>query len=80
MISIKTEKEIEIMHQAGRALSAIMKRLKAEVRTGVRTIDLDKLAAELIFKSNLKPAFKGYQGYPSALCTSVNDEVVHAVP
>jgi len=80
MILIKTQEEIEIMHQAGRALAEIMRKIKAEVKPNVATYDLDRLAYELILKSGLKPAFKGYQGYPASLCTSVNNEVVHAVP
>ena len=80
MISIKTQNEIAIMHQAGKALAAIMKKIKAEAKPSVATKDLNKLAEELIFKSGLRPAFKGYQGYPAALCASVNNEVVHAVP
>lgn len=80
MISIKTQKEIQIMHRVGQKLAVIMQQIKSEVSPGLTTKDLDKLAQELIFKSGLKPAFKGYQGYPATLCTSINDEVVHAVP
>ena len=80
MITIKTDQDIALMRQAGQILAQIMRELKAAVAPGIKTEDLDKLANELILKSGTKPAFKGYQGYPAALCTSVNNEVVHALP
>ena len=80
MIIIKTQEEIAIMHQAGIVLADVMRKIKAEVKPGVATQDLDRLAHELILKSGLRPAFKGYQGFPATLCTSVNNEIVHAVP
>lgn len=80
MITIKTPQEIEIMHKAGKLLAQVMNQLKAEVAPGVTTQDLNKLAEELIFKSGCQPAFKGYQGFPAALCVSVNEQVVHGVP
>jgi len=80
MISIKTIEEIKIMTQAGQILSKIMKELKAKVEPGVTTNELNKLAEELIFSFGAEPAFKGYRGFPSALCTSINEQIVHAVP
>ena len=84
MIILKTEKEIEIMRQGGRRLAGILQRLGKEVRPGVTTRELERLACELIARAGGRPSFKGYQSkydkkpYPTALCISVNDEVVHA--
>ena len=80
MISIKTSQEIGIMRDGGRMLSAIMKELVAEVKPGVSTAELDKMARDKIVKAGAKPAFLNYQGFPAVMCTSVNNQVVHAIP
>ncbi len=80
MITIKTEKEIEIMRQGGRLLAEVMRSVKNEVREGVTTKELDKFAETLILEKGAKPAFKGYEGYPATLCTSVNQVIVHGLP
>ena len=80
MVSIKTPEQVEIMAQAGRILSRIVKELKNKVEPGITTQSLDKLAEELIFYSGAKPAFKNYRGFPAALCASINEQIVHAVP
>jgi len=80
MTSIKTSEQIEIMARAGQILSQIMRELKNRVEPGITTQSLNKLAEELIFDSVSKPAFKGYNGFPAALCTSINEQIVHAVP
>jgi methionyl aminopeptidase len=80
MISIKSLKEIEIMAEGGRILAQIMKELEKQVKPGVTTKELDRLAESLIFKYRGKCSFRGYQGFPTCLCASVNEEIVHAVP
>jgi len=80
MIPIKTPDEIESMAQGGKILAGIIKDLRIRVEPGITTRDLDKVANDLIFKSGAKPSFKGYRGFPAALCTSVNEQIVHAVP
>lgn len=86
MIIIKTPDEIKIMRGGGRILADIMKQLSGAVKPGITTKDLDRLAEELIFRYGAKPSFKGYRtdssrkAYPTALCVSVNEEIVHAVP
>jgi len=80
MISIKSPKEIQIMKESGKILAQIIKEVSKEVKPGVRTIELDRLFEGLVLKSGAKPNFKGYQGYPASLCTSVNEEIIHAVP
>lgn len=82
MISIKNEKEIQIMRQAGLILSNVIKKVGQHVGEGVSTLELDQLAEELIYQAGAKPAFKGYgeDPYPATLCTSINEEVVHGIP
>lgn len=80
MIPIKTEEDIRIMAEGGRILASIMKELEDKVEPGITTKELDRVADTLILKSGGKPSFKGYQGFPASLCTSVNQELVHALP
>ncbi|MBI2062764.1 MAG: type I methionyl aminopeptidase [Candidatus Yanofskybacteria bacterium] len=80
MIEIKSAEQIQIMREGGRILAKILKKLSEAVKPGITTKDLDKLARELVLFYKVKPAFLDYGGYPAAVCTSVNDEVVHCVP
>jgi len=80
MISIKTAEEIKIMVEGGKILARIMKELEKKVRPGITTKELDRLAESLILKSGGKCSFKGYEGFPNCLCTSINEEIVHALP
>ncbi|MFH0852636.1 MAG: type I methionyl aminopeptidase [bacterium] len=80
MIPIKTEQEIKIMKEGGWLLAKILEALKEKVKPGITTAELDKVAQDLVFACGAKPAFLGYQDFPAALCTSVNEEVVHGVP
>ena len=83
-ISIKTEQEIAIMREAGHALAEIMRELEKEIKPGIDTLQLDKLAEELVFAHGGKAAFKGYgdskNPFPATICASINDEVVHGIP
>ena len=80
MISIKTAEEIKIMVEGGKILARIMKELEKKVRPGITTKELDRLAESLILKSGGKCSFKGYEGFPACLCTSINEEIVHVAP
>ncbi|MBM3250682.1 MAG: type I methionyl aminopeptidase [Candidatus Nealsonbacteria bacterium] len=80
MISIKTKQEIEIMREGGEILARIMKELEKRVGPGVATAELNKVAEDLILKYGGKPSFKGYEGFPAALCASINEELVHCIP
>ena len=80
MIPIKTPEEIELMQKSGQILAKIMRELKVKVEPGITTKELDKLAEKLIFDCEVKPAFKGYNGFPAVLCTSINEQIVHGVP
>ena len=80
MIKIYNENEIEILRQGGKILAKIIEELKKEVKPGVTTKYLNKVAKDLVFSWGAKPSFKGFKGFPAALCTSINEEIVHAVP
>ena len=80
MITIKNEKEIELMREAGYMVSKTHKYLKDFIKPGITTNELDKLAEKYIRSMGGIPTCKGYEGYPATLCTSVNDEVVHGIP
>ena len=80
MITIKTKKEIEIMREGGQILAWVMRELEKLTAPGIITRDLNRAAENLILKHNAKPSFKGYQGFPCALCVCVNEELVHCIP
>jgi methionyl aminopeptidase len=80
MIRLKSKREIAIMEKAAAILRQAFERLQPAVREGVTTLELDRIAEEAIRKAGGTPAFKGYRGFPAALCASVNEEVVHGIP
>jgi len=80
MITIKTAEEIEIMAEGGKILAGIMKELEKMVKPGITTKELDKVAADLVLSYGAKPSFENYMGFPAALCTSVNEVIVHGIP
>ena len=79
-ILIKTAGEIERMRASGRILREIHNAIAPVVKPGATTMDLENAAAAKILEFGVQAAFKGYHGYPAALCTSVNEEVVHGIP
>src|SRR5438034_2126656 len=79
-IHLRSAGEIEKMHRAGLIVHDVLSSLRASVRPGMTTMDLEKLAEEKIAGKPGHPAFKGYRGYPCVLCTSVNSEIVHGIP
>jgi methionyl aminopeptidase len=81
MVTIKRAEEIEAMRHAGRILAEILEVLHAELRPGITTLELDRVAEEMIRDADAVPSFLGYHGtYPATICTSINDEVVHGIP
>lgn len=80
MISIKTPEEIKIMAEGGKILAEIIKELERQVKPGIATRELNRVAETLILKSGGKPSFKNYKGFPAALCVSINEEIVHGIP
>ena len=81
MIQLKSAREIEIMAQGGRILAATVARLRAAVRPGVTTAELDEMAETFIRShEGATPAFKGLYGFPGSVCASINNEIVHGIP
>ncbi len=80
MTKVKTPEQIKAMRESCRILGLILKELEEMTVPGITTMDLERRAAELCEKYKVRPAFKGFHGYPYILCTSVNDEVVHTFP
>lgn len=79
-ITLKNEEEIELMRKAGQMLARVHIELARELKEGMTTKDIDRLAEEMILSFGGYPNFKGYNGFPAAACVSVNDEVVHGIP
>ena len=80
MIIIKNHHEIALMKKAGRVVAETLLLLERQVKPGVATTDLDRMAEEFITKHGAKPSFKGLYGFPSSLCISVNEQVIHGFP
>jgi len=79
-IIVKTPAEIEIMYQANQIVAGVLTLLEQEIKPGITTFALDRLAEEYCRDHQAIPAFKGYKGFPASLCASVNEEVVHGIP
>lgn len=81
MIQLKSAREIDLMLQGGRILGATHEALRAAVRPGISTAELDQLAEEFIRShEGAIPAFKGLYGFPGSICASINHEIVHGIP
>lgn len=80
MIILKSNREIELMRQAGRIVALALEKMRESVQPGMTTADLDRLAEGVIKGSGARPLFKGYGGFPANICTSINEEVVHGIP
>jgi methionyl aminopeptidase len=81
MVTLKSEREIERMRASGKVVAEVLQALESEIRPGVATAELDRLAESIIrAHEGARPAFKGYGGFPASICASVNEEVVHGIP
>src|SRR4030043_556270 len=80
MVILKSDREIEKMLVSNRIVAETMCKLEQLIEPGISTIELDYFAENVILKRNAKPAFKGYRGFPSTLCVSINEEIVHGIP
>src|SRR3990167_8511028 len=80
MIILKSPREIALMRAGGRILAEVMERLRAFVKPGISTAEIDREVETFIEEKGAKPAFKGYRGFPATVCTSINEEVVHGIP
>jgi methionyl aminopeptidase len=79
-VVLKSSQEIEKMRRAGQVVREVLELVRALVKPGATTYDLEKAAQERLTQLGVKAAFKGYHGFPCVLCTSVNSEVVHGIP
>ncbi len=79
-VSIKSEREIELMREAGRILARVHEELGKMIKPGISTLDIDRAGERMIRGYGCTPSFKNYNGYPASICVSVNDEVVHGIP
>jgi methionyl aminopeptidase len=79
-IILKSQTELEKMYRSGQIVWEVLSELRAMVKPGVSTMDLEQFAERRSGERGARPAFKGYMGYPCVLCTSINEEVVHGIP
>ncbi|WP_227464495.1 type I methionyl aminopeptidase [Nocardioides lijunqiniae] len=79
-IEIKSPDQIDAMRRAGLVVGRTLELMRASVRAGISTAELDAIAEDHIRSSGAVPSFQGYQGFPASICASVNDEVVHGIP
>ena len=80
MILLKTKEEIELIRDAGLLLGKTLAEVGRHIRPGVTTAFLNQIGEQYIRDNGAKPLCKGYEGFPSAFCISVNDVVVHGIP
>ena len=80
MVTIKSEREIELMREAGKILASVHEELGKAVKPGISTKEIDRICEEMIRSHGCIPSFLNYQGYPASVCISINDEVVHGIP
>lgn len=79
-IELKSKEDIEIMRRGGKILANIFKNIEKEVKENITTYDLARKVEQLMKEYKVKPAFKGYRGYPEVICVSINEEIVHGIP
>ena len=80
MINKKSREEIKLMRQAGNIVALVHKEMAQVIEPGISTLELDKIAYDIIKKNKAIPTFLGYCGYPNSICASINEEVVHGIP
>lgn len=80
MIKLKTPEQIEKIRVASRLVAEVLGELEKAVEPGISTLELDTLARRFIQARGGRPAFLGYMGFPGAICTSVNEAVIHGIP
>lgn len=80
LIKIKSDREIELLRKAGHIVYLTHQYLKPYIKEGITTKELDTLAEEFICSQGATPSFKGYNGFPGSICTSINNQVVHGIP
>lgn len=79
-VTIKSERELELMREAGKILAKVHEQLGKELKPGMSTLEIDRLGEEMIRSFGCEPSFKNYCGYPASVCVSIDEEVVHGIP
>ena len=79
-VTVKSEKQIALMREAGRLLAITHEELHKALKPGMTTLDIDRLGEEIIRSYDCIPSFLNYNGYPASICVSLNQEVVHGIP
>ena len=79
-ISIRTDEEIDILRESSLLVGKTLAEVARLIKPGITTLELDAVAEEFILDHGAIPGFKGYNGFPNSLCTSVNEQVVHGIP
>ena len=79
-VSVKSNREIELMREAGKILGTVLNELSKEIKPGMTTHRIDQLGEEMIRSYGCIPSFLGYGGFPASICVSLNQEVVHGIP
>lgn len=80
VITVKSEREIQLMHEAGKLLALCHKEIRKMIKPGITTLEIDQFVEEFLAKHGATPEQKGYRGYPYATCASINDEICHGFP
>lgn len=80
MIFLKSFREIEIIKTNGKLVAQTVRLLSENLKPGIKTKELDKIAGDFLKKNQAKSAFLGYRGYPANICISIDDEIVHGIP
>jgi len=80
VVKIRTEREISLIAESNKIVAETLDMIDKNIKPGITTSELDELAEKFIISKNARPAFKGYMGFPSTLCISIDDEVVHGIP
>lgn len=80
MITVKTDEQIELMRKAGKLTGDVLRLIGSEIKEGMTTKDLDRIAYEYIKSFGGEPSFLGYSGYPASICASIDEMVVHGIP
>jgi len=80
VIQIKTLDQLKLMRKAGLVVGNALEMMRAAIKPGVTSLDLDALAVDFLKKNGATPSFLNYHGYPNVICASVNQEVVHGIP
>ena len=79
-VSIKSAREIELIRESCKIIAKVHQDLGKELKAGMSTLDVDRIAEEMIRSYGCIPNFKNYNGFPATVCVSINEEVVHGIP